>query len=153
MRTKIEKQIANIPQSNFPKFFHIKRSRGGLVDIEFGIHMYLLSNPLLLQESIGKSTTEIIHLLSDKLSEVFSPDNTLTIIKNGFLFLKKLDLWNQVIFESTNSILPLDNVKRTILINELGFNDEKTFENELVNIIKANRKFYEDSLKHLEQRK
>ncbi len=153
MRAKIEKQITSMPQSNFPKFFNIKRSRGGLIDIEFGIHLQLLSNPALLEESIGKSTIEIINTLNDKLPEDFLSQSSLVTIKKGFLFLKRLDLWNQVIFESTNSILPLDNNKRTALINELGYNDEKTFDIELNGIIKTNRKFYEESLKYLEQQK
>ncbi|RJP72611.1 MAG: hypothetical protein C4539_03335 [Ignavibacteriales bacterium] len=153
MRSKIEKQISSIPQSNFPKFLHIKRSRGGLVDIEFGIQTLLLSNPNLFAESIGKSTIDIINSLANKQPDSFLTHHLVKTIKNGFLFLKKLELWNQVIFESSNSILPLDGTKRTILINTLGFNDEKTFDNELNNILKSNRKFYEDSLKQLELQK
>jgi [glutamine synthetase] adenylyltransferase / [glutamine synthetase]-adenylyl-L-tyrosine phosphorylase len=139
MRSKIEKQLLNAPQAQFKNFFNTKRSRGGLTDIEFIFQYYLLTENELFKNFVGKSVPEII----SKIGSIQTDAINLEIIHKNYIFLKKLELWIQILFNTNSKILPLDDSKRIYLANIMGFEDIKEFEKELLRVINSNRSIFE----------
>jgi glutamate-ammonia-ligase adenylyltransferase len=139
MRIKMEKQLLSTSQAQFKNFFNIKRSRGGLTDIEFILQYHILRNPENFFTLIGQSSIEIIKRLI-KTSEKFIH---LEILIPNYEFLKKLELWNQILFDTKSKVIPLDDFKRKIIARILHFKDVMDFETGLVKIISANRSFFE----------
>ena len=142
MRSKMEKQLLSTPQAQFKNFFNIKRSRGGLTDIEFILQYYILTNPEKFFELVGKNTIENIHSLKN-LSDKFG--NLESLIPN-YEFLKKLEIWIQILFDSNSKVIPLDDFKRKIIAGIMHYNDVTDFEAGLVKIIHSNRNYFEKYL-------
>ncbi|MGE5680468.1 MAG: hypothetical protein ACM34K_06255 [Bacillota bacterium] len=140
MRKKIDKQVQSSPQSNFQGFFNVKKSRGGITDIEFALQFIILSEPGVFHKTHGKSTLKNLNFLLD-FSEKF---HSFVALKNGFSFLKSIELQLQILFNITTSVLPLDAARRQILSNVLGFADQKEFEAALLKITKINKDLVED---------
>ncbi|MDP4173343.1 MAG: hypothetical protein Q8933_05195 [Bacteroidota bacterium] len=140
MRKKIDKQLSLTPQSHFNDFFNIKKSRGGITDIEFALQKLLLSDPELYNTLHGRSAIKIINFLLE-FSEKF---HSFVALKKGYSFLKTLEFWNQILFNISNSILPLDPNRRLLLAKIMGFADTKEFESELYAVIKTNSNLVEE---------
>ncbi|MGE5411556.1 MAG: hypothetical protein ACM3MI_11410, partial [Clostridiales bacterium] len=128
------------PQSHFNDFFNIKKSRGGITDIEFALQKLLLSDPELYNTLHGKSAIKIINFLLE-FSKNF---HSFVALKKGYSFLKTLEFWNQILFNIGNSILPLDPNRRLLLAKIMGFADTKEFESELYTVIKTNSNLVEE---------
>ncbi|MCX6151605.1 MAG: hypothetical protein NTX22_13845 [Ignavibacteriales bacterium] len=138
MRSKMEKQLLSTSQAQFGNFFNIKRSRGGLADIEFIVQYQVLKNSESFSKLIGKNTKSAIKILID-FSENF---NSFEALIENYSFLKKLEIWVQILFETNSKVIPLDNVKRNLLANVLNFKIPRDLEVELTRIKKANHDFF-----------
>jgi glutamate-ammonia-ligase adenylyltransferase len=123
--------------------FDIKKSGGGLTDIEFLIQYILLSNKYYYSKYAGKRVDQIVPLLIESDSTY----RDLHDLVNNFLFLKKLGLLNQVIFNSTSSAIVLNDEKVSALAKKMNFNSEEDFRKYFSKIIKLNKLIFEKYLK------
>lgn len=123
--------------------FNIKKSSGGITDIEFLIQYILLSDKKYFAKYAGKRIDEIISLLIKNDNRYHDLGN----IKNNFLFLKNVELTNQAIFDSTSSILVLNEEKISILSERMNFNTADEFRKYFSKIVKLNHSIFEKYLK------
>jgi glutamate-ammonia-ligase adenylyltransferase len=123
--------------------FNIKKSGGGITDIEFLIQFILLSNKKYFFKYKGKRVDQIISLLIKSDNRYHDLDN----LKNNFLFLKDMELTNQVIFNSTSSTLVLNEEKISILSRRMNFSTTDEFRRYLSKIVKFNHSIFEKYLK------
>jgi glutamate-ammonia-ligase adenylyltransferase len=123
--------------------FNIKKSSGGITDIEFIIQFILLSNKKYYSKYKGKRADQII------LSLIKSDNkyHELANLKDNFLFLKDLELTNQVIFSSTSSTIVLNEEKISILSRRMNFSTEDEFKKYLSKIIKFDHSIFEKYFK------
>ena len=137
MRNKLAPQSI----SAFPKFFNIKKSHGGIADIDFLVQYIILTDKLYtkLRASGILKSLEIITSYKKEYSE-------LKILKNNFSFLKQLDLTNQCIFNITSSVLPADEAKLNVISSALKLGSVKELHNYLAEVVKTNRSYFEKYL-------
>ncbi|OGU71502.1 MAG: hypothetical protein A2V93_08955 [Ignavibacteria bacterium RBG_16_34_14] len=103
--------------------FNIKKSRGGLTDIEFVLQYLILCNPDLYKKCIGNNTIKNISLLTKANSKL----KELSTLKTNFAFLKKIELLNQNIFNNSLSNLVEDEKKFSIFAKKLGLKNKEEF--------------------------
>lgn len=139
MRQKMEKLVNSTPQANYKNYFNIKKSRGGLIDIEYSLQRLILTDKYLFDECLGKNTIDILNTLKNKLSE-----STQQRILKNYIFLKNLEITSQVMFNNNSSVLPLDDKKRSVLAHKLNFKNIREFEIALNEIIKSNKLFFDN---------
>ncbi|HEX2961162.1 MAG TPA: hypothetical protein VHO43_05185 [Ignavibacteriales bacterium] len=142
MRKKIERQILSAPQSHFSHFLDLKKSRGGLTDIEFLLQFILISSPRIYANCLGRDAKKIISALINYSDKFLS----LEALKKNYSFLRNLLLRNQTLFNSASAVLPLDGAKRTLLAREMGFKNLSEFEAALVKVLKSNKDFFDKFL-------
>jgi len=122
--------------------FNIKKSGGGITDIEFLIQFILLSDQNYFARFTGKRVDQIISSLIKSGSNKVELNN----LKENFLFLKDLELTNQVIYNSTSSILVLNEEKASYLAKRMRFNTTDDFRKHFTKIVKLNRSIFENYL-------
>lgn len=120
----------------------IKKSRGGLLDIDFILQYLLLKDYKLYNSSIGLNKKEIIY---NFLINEFSLTERKKLFEN-FIFFKQIEMWNQNIFHITNDLLPDDNEKKLLLAKAVGINSIDDFNNKLKKAVKENISLYENFL-------
>ncbi len=138
MRKKLYPQII----SSIPDSFNIKKSPGGLADIEFLIQSILLTGKNLFLKYRAKNIINIIELLG-KADKEFS---ILEELKPNFIFLKNLELTIQSVFNNTNPVLPSNEEKRNLVSTFLSFDSKEKFLDKFNSICKNNRTLYEKYL-------
>jgi [glutamine synthetase] adenylyltransferase / [glutamine synthetase]-adenylyl-L-tyrosine phosphorylase len=119
--------------SSIAKIFNVKKSRGGIADIEFIIQKILLTNVNMFEKLAGKSTIEKINSISEekKFADIKE-------LKENFIFFKKLEVYNQLIFDSKNPSLKNDRKTNLLISHEMEFKETKEFEDYLNSVIKFN---------------
>lgn len=105
----------------------IKKSSGGLLDIDFLISYFILLNSELISDENSKSIKNIINRLSYKKSSPSDLENLL----ESYHFLKKVELFNQIIFNTKTSKIPTDEKKLIKLTQMLKLNDTRQFNDKL----------------------
>lgn len=144
--SKIKKEIMEMrkkispPSSSHLNIIDIKKSRGGLADIEYALHYYILCNPSLLSKCRGKSILSII----DKVEDLKLSGKIKQTIKKNFIFLKELELINQIVFNKNTSRLSKDIFKPGILTKAFNKKSHGDIDRELNRVIKSNIKLYSD---------
>jgi len=118
---------------------NLKKRRGGLTDIEFIIQYLILGNPVLFTKCRGKGTTKIISVIANYYKSM----KDLKDLKDNFSFLKKLELTNQNLFNSSSSIFPSDEKKKKILATRMGFSSAEELNKEVSSIFKTNFVLFE----------
>ncbi len=118
--------------SSIAKVFNIKKSRGGLSDIEFIIQKKLLEHSELYKKFMGIDTPKKIDLLNETGELPESED-----VKKNFLFLKNLELQNQLIFDNKNPLIYKNGKNNPLLAAKMNFEKTEDFEIYLDNIIKS----------------
>lgn len=101
--------------------FNIKKSSGGLYDIDF-------------IKSFVKLTSQNYDEFGINFEE----------LENNFNFLKQIELLNQNIYNSKLSKIPTDEAKLNKLSSLLGYENAKMFYKKLNEVIQLNRKFYQN---------
>jgi glutamate-ammonia-ligase adenylyltransferase len=144
--SKIRKEIMEMrkkispPPSSHLNIFDVKKNRGGIADIEYALHYHILCNPSLLPKCRGKSIPSIInHVENLKLSGRIKQT-----IKKNFIFLKELEIINQIIFNKNTSKLAKDILKPGILTKVFDKKSHGDINRELSRVIKSNIKLYSD---------
>ena len=145
-RSEIKKEIIEMRKKISPPFsshlnnIDIKKNRGGLADIEYALHYHLLCNPSLLSNCRGKSIPSII----DKVEELKLSTDIKQTIKKNFIFLKELEITNQIMFNKNTSRLAKDILKQGILTKVFNKKLPTDINKELNRVIKSNIKLYSD---------
>ncbi len=145
-KEKMRKDIIDMRRKIYPKdistvtnVFSIKKSRGGISDLEFVLQIFMLKDEKLFLKSFGKETMEIISILFKENLKI--PE--LEKVKLNFLFLKKVILMNQTVFNISTSLLSFEKNKLDILSKQLEFKSSDEFHLFLSNVIKQNSHFFE----------
>jgi len=144
--TAIRNDIHDMRKKLYPKdistvanIMHIKRSRGGLSDIEFTLQYFLLQSEDLFLKCAGKNTLQIISILSENILEKEEAER----IRSNYLFLKKIQLINHAVFNVSTSILSLEKNKLDILCKQTDFSSANDLQLYISKIIKENYSFFE----------
>lgn len=111
--------------------FHIKRSKGGLLEIDFIISYLILTNISDNFSLIGKS-------LDEKLQMVKSDFTDNKVLLSNYKFLKTVELHIQSITDSRTNKLPIDLLQLRKLSLQSGFENEKEFTSHFNTITKMN---------------
>ena len=120
--------------SGLTDLFNIKKSRGGITDIEFVLQYLMLSNPEYFSSLKGKRNEQIIEKLSINKSIRTRKENLI----EGYYFLKKLELANQNIFNVSNSQIILESDKLNMVLTFMELNSLAALKNQLSRITKLN---------------
>ena len=142
----IKKEMKAMRAKMFPstsylsKNFYIKKSSGGISDIEFIIQYLLLSNPDNYRKNIGKNKIKKLKNLQDKLTDNIDYEK----LKDNFLFLKNLEILNQNIFNISSAMIAKDENKYKIYAKNLGISSANEFKKKLGSVIKENHTFYKN---------
>lgn len=117
--------------------FNIKRSKGGLTEIDFIITLFTLQNIKKLKSIIGKSINEKFNLLSDFLEE-----KDYKLLLSNYQFLKNIEINIQSIFDVKTAKIPIDlfHLKKLSLYN--GFSDEKNFNEKIKSVVLSNTELF-----------
>lgn len=95
-------EIRSKALSAFPaevKLIDIKKNSGGLNDIEYIAHYLLLSNPEALKYYFGKPVPAVLK----DLSKAKKKSKLLNSVADNYIFLKQLDMFNQIAENSRSS--------------------------------------------------
>ena len=118
--------------------FNIKKGSGGILDIDFIVQYLLISNPDLFKSCRGKGILRTIdYVIKNNID-----NDELFKLKQNFVFLKTLELFNQNIFGNTTSILTFNQSNLKIFTGKLGFNSIEKFQNYLTEVKKINQSFF-----------
>jgi glutamine synthetase adenylyltransferase len=85
----------------------LKKNLGGLSDVEYVAHYLLLSTPEFVFVFIGKAIPEILKELSTQTKH----KKVLNELADNYIFIKNLEIFNQITFSSTSSKLSGDEIK------------------------------------------
>ena len=145
----IKRDLVEMRKKLYPKsisldnyIFNLKKSRGGLTDIEFVLQYLILCNPDLYKKCIGNSSIKNITALAvsnPKLKE-------LNKLKDNFAFLKKIELLNQNIFNNTLPNLVEDNKKFLIFAKKLGLKNKDEFLRKIKSTALTNQNLFDKYL-------
>jgi glutamate-ammonia-ligase adenylyltransferase len=141
MRNKVERQVNSSPQANFGNFFSIKKSKGGLNDISFSLQFLILKYPQAFNDCQGKDTFSIIKYFNKTLNSL----DCYNSLEYNYVFLKKLELTMQLLFDSSNSVIPVDKQKKLFLAKTLDKNIQD-FDKELTGTLITNVNCFEKIL-------
>ena len=92
---EVRKKVLSTLPSDI-QLIDLKKNSGGLNDIEYTAHYFLLSASYSIKDFIGKSTPAIL----SKLSKTKKDLRFLKSLGDNYIFLKELDMFNQI---ATNS--------------------------------------------------
>ncbi|MFH1196781.1 MAG: hypothetical protein V1720_13850 [bacterium] len=137
MFQKIQRQNVSM----FPKSVNLKKTRGGLTTIEFIVQANLLANPQYFKENAGKSTLNRLQYLSTFTTAI----EEFKILSENYRFLKNAECSLQNIFNSNNSLLPVDENKRKLIAQKLGFENLTAFEKKMNEVIKLNSFIFDNT--------
>src|SRR5690606_19564130 len=137
MRKKLYPQSLSSITSNI----NLKKSRGGIIDIDFVIQYLLLNDAEFYKKFAGKNTVKIITKISEevRLSELKN-------LVDNFIYLKNLQLSIQNIFNTGNNILPDDSKKMNALSAYLNYSSPHNLSEELREKMKMNRQIFDKFL-------
>ncbi|MBI5661192.1 MAG: hypothetical protein HZC46_03495 [Ignavibacterium album] len=102
--------------------FNIKRSKGGLTDLDFINSYLLLNNISSLSKLIGQSVFNKLGSLNTVINE-----KDAKTIKENYSFLKMIELNIQNIFDLRTAKLPIDKLQLKKLSLQLEFENEEDF--------------------------
>ena len=142
---KIKAEMRDMRRKLYPsdlsaltKIFNIKKSPGGILDIDFIVQFLMLTNPGLFKISKGKG---IIKTLENYI-ENNNADKDFVLLKQNFIFLKTLELNNQNIYNNTTSLLTFNRDNLKIFRHKLGFKSNEMFESHLNKVKKENQSLF-----------
>jgi glutamate-ammonia-ligase adenylyltransferase len=146
-KTKIRRDIKEMRQRIYPisignisNKFNIKKSRGGITDIEFVIQFLILCSPDLLNYISGKNISYQIRLLK-KHSMI--NDDIAEQLEFNYSFLKNLEVLIQLLFNNINGIIPDDENKSRMIYLAFGMSSLKEFKIKIESTIKSNSSIFQ----------
>ena len=124
--------------SSFPaemNLIDLKKNPGGLSDIEYIAHYLGLTNASKLKEFIGKSIPEI-------LTNLKGSKKVLNELADNYIFIKKLEIYNQLLFNSSSSKLADDELRYTKLAHMMKLKNGQSLKTKLGSVLKINREHF-----------
>ncbi len=144
----IAKEIKEMRRNLYPanlggkmSMLNLKKSAGGLIDIEFVVQFLALLSSENFVKAVGKGTRIILKLSVKHISQ-----NDSDLLLNNYSFLKRLVLLNQVIFNATTSIMPSDKKKLAMLAQQMNFKTVEAFQQNLNEVMKSNKLLFQKYL-------
>jgi [glutamine synthetase] adenylyltransferase / [glutamine synthetase]-adenylyl-L-tyrosine phosphorylase len=134
-------EIRTKSASSFPlemNLIDLKKSSGGLNDIEYIAHYYLLSAAELDFKLIGESIPQILNRLSAKAKQ----KKVLNELADNYIFIKNLEFFNQLAFSSSSSKLSTEENKFEKLARSMEFENGPALKRKLNSNLQFNRESY-----------
>lgn len=136
----IKRKIFEMRKKLYPALsnqFNIKKSPGGLLDIDFIIQYLALFNYNNLKSIVNKSNLEKLNYFLKKLDEPF-----LTELKNNYIFLKELEIIYQSKYDKMNNNIEMNEEEIKYFANRFNFIFPEEFSNYFNSIISSNKKIF-----------
>ena len=127
--------------SSFPvemNLVDLKKNPGGLSDIEYIAHYFLLSHPESATALIGKAIPEIL----EELTAQTKHKKVLNELADNYIFIKNLEIFNQIAFSSSSSKLSGDEMKFEKLASLMEFESGAVLKKKLNSVLQFNRESY-----------
>lgn len=124
------------------KSTNIKKSTGGLVDIEFVIQFLILCHPILYKTTRGKSLVKVISGFDSSI--ISDQDKNEMIVR--YRFLKRLIAVYQNLFNTKNYLVNSEQKKNELLAYLMGFDSTTKYIAHLDSVMKQNNKIFEKYL-------
>lgn len=134
MRKRIEKEYG----SSSLDYFNPKKSRGGLLEIEFPLQYFLLCDNELFRNYSGKNTR---HIIRDLNASGLTNDD----LQDNFDFIHRIIFSVQTIFNMTSGAAPSSAGKIKILASAFDMS-EAEFKNKLSQVVQFNKDFFSNHL-------
>jgi glutamate-ammonia-ligase adenylyltransferase len=127
--------------SSFPvemNLIDLKKNSGGLSDVEYIAHFFLLSNSELAVLFTGKSISTILSELSDKSRH----KKVLNELADNYIFIKNLEIFYQLAFGSSSLKISADEYKFDKLARFMEIENGNTLKKKLNTVLQFNRESY-----------
>ena len=139
-------EMAEMRKKTYPKTtsnFNIKKSRGGITDIEFVVQYLILCNPNLFKKCAGNSIIKNIAILAKEKPAL----EKLLKSKDSYSFLKTIELLNQNIFNNSLPIISYNDVKTQLLAKRMNIKSKDDFLTKLHTFTKLNQNLLDEFLR------
>jgi glutamate-ammonia-ligase adenylyltransferase len=126
---------------NFPAemgLVDLKKNSGGLSDIEYIAHYLILSDSGLAASFTGKSISTILDTLSGKSKH----KKVLNELADNYIFIKNLEIFNQLAFSSSSSKLSTEENKFDKFTRFIDFENGAVLKKKLNSVLQFNRESY-----------
>lgn len=127
--------------SSFPAemgLVDLKKNSGGLSDVEYIAHYLILSDSGFAATFIGKSISTILNTLSGKLKI----KKVLNELADNYIFIKNLEIFNQLAFSSSSSKLSTEEKKFGKLARFMEYENGASLKKKLNSVLQFNRESY-----------
>lgn len=127
--------------SSFPAemgLIDLKKISGGLNDVEYAAHYLLLSTPESANQFIGKAIPVILNELSTKSEH----KKVLNELADNYIFIKNLEIFNQLSFSSSSSKLSIEENKFRKLARFMKYENDSALKKKLYSVLKFNRETF-----------
>ena len=127
--------------SSFPaemNLIDLKKNSGGLSDVEYVAHYFLLLSPDSVLSFIGKAIPAVLRELTTQTKH----KKVLNELTDNYLFIKNLEIFNQIAFSSSSSKISGDENKFNKLAKLLQFENGKALKKKLNSVLQFNRESY-----------
>ncbi len=135
------KEIRTKSLSSFPvemNLVDLKKNPGGLSDIEYITHYFLLSTSEIDFEFIGKPIPEILrHLTGEEKRK-----KVLNELADNYIFIKNFEIFNQLAFSSTSSKISDHENRYDKLAQFMKFENGTALKKKLNSVLQLNRETF-----------
>jgi len=138
MRKKLYSQLGITNTRS--RIINVKKTPGGLADIDFLLQYLTLSTPSLFSKLRGKGTLKSVSILTS-LGEKYK---SLYMLKENFIFLKELQAANQNIFNATSSLMPNDEKKNKIIAHWMAFRSSEELHTRISKALQSNLALFDE---------
>jgi glutamate-ammonia-ligase adenylyltransferase len=127
--------------SSFPaemNLVDLKKNSGGLSDVEYVAHYLLLSTPESAFNFIGRAIPGVLreHTTESKHKKVLNE------LADNYIFIKNLEIFNQLAFSSTSSKLSIEEKKFNKLARFIEYENGAVLKKKLNSVLQFNRESY-----------
>lgn len=144
----IAKEIREMRHKLYPagsaiksNFINIKKSPGGLLDIEFLLQYLMLYLPKNFLHALGKNVEQLFEYFRGQLGTELSEK-----LYADYYWLKRLDMLNQTVFNTTTSIIPSDKNKLNMLAKKMSIDSGDNLVRKINNIMISNKQIFQKYL-------
>jgi glutamine synthetase adenylyltransferase len=118
----------------------LKKNPGGLSDIEYIAHFLLFQNPDLIASGNSETIPKILYEQSEKSME----KKVLIELADNYIFIKNLEIFNQLAYSVSSSKFSLDDSRLKKLCRLLGVNNGNELKTKLNSVLQFDREKYSE---------